>query len=66
MGEADEYLGECTGNFHFRYDGAVHCVVIVTDHGNVDYKKVVRESELVVDTRNATKGITNRKKVVKL
>ncbi len=33
------------------------CVVIVTDHSDYDYARIVRESKLVVDTRNATKGI---------
>ena len=33
------------------------CVVIVTDHSSYDYKRIVSESKLVVDTRNATKGI---------
>jgi len=33
------------------------CVVIVTDHSQYDYAKIVSEAELVVDTRNATKGI---------
>jgi hypothetical protein len=33
------------------------CVVIVTDHSAYDYKRIVSESKLVVDTRNATKGI---------
>ncbi|HZR29536.1 MAG TPA: nucleotide sugar dehydrogenase [Terriglobales bacterium] len=32
-------------------------VMIVTDHSDYDYEKIVRESRLVVDTRNATKGI---------
>ncbi len=32
-------------------------VVIVTDHSNVDYAKVVREARLVVDTRNATRKV---------
>jgi UDP-N-acetyl-D-glucosamine dehydrogenase len=40
-----------------RYD----CVVIVTDHSDYDYKKIVAESTLVVDTRNATKGIKSEK-----
>ncbi len=30
------------------------CVVIITDHGGVDYKRVVQCAPLVVDTRNAT------------
>lgn len=33
------------------------CVVIVTDHQGVDYEAVVRSARLVVDTRNATRGI---------
>ncbi len=36
---------------------AVDAVVIVTDHSDVDYELVVRESRLVVDTRNATRHI---------
>jgi UDP-N-acetyl-D-glucosamine dehydrogenase len=37
------------------------CVVIVTDHSDYDYPRIVRESKLVVDTRNATKGIASPK-----
>ena len=36
---------------------SVDCVVIATDHQNVDYELVVRHAKLVVDTRNATRGI---------
>ena len=36
-------------------------VVIVTDHSNYDYKAIVEQSQLVVDTRNATKGIDSPK-----
>jgi UDP-N-acetyl-D-glucosamine dehydrogenase len=32
-------------------------VVIVTDHSDYDYERIVRESKLVVDTRNATGAI---------
>jgi UDP-N-acetyl-D-glucosamine dehydrogenase len=39
--------------------GEYDCVLIVTDHSDYDYKKIVRESKLVVDTRNATKGISS-------
>ena len=38
--------------------GKYDCVLIVTDHSDYDYPRIVRESQLVVDTRNATKGIT--------
>ena len=37
--------------------GQYDCVLIVTDHSDYDYRKIVRESQLVVDSRNATKGI---------
>lgn len=33
---------------------AADCVLILTDHSNVDYALVTREARLVVDTRNAT------------
>ena len=33
------------------------CVLIVTDHSDYDYSRIVREAQLVVDTRNATRGI---------
>jgi len=33
------------------------CVVIVTDHSQYDYRSIVAEAKLVVDTRSATKGI---------
>jgi UDP-N-acetyl-D-glucosamine dehydrogenase len=32
------------------------CVLILTDHSDVDYARVLRESRLVVDTRNATRA----------
>jgi UDP-N-acetyl-D-glucosamine dehydrogenase len=43
--------------------GQYDCVVIVTDHSDYDYKKIVGEAQLVVDTRNATKGIASPKVV---
>jgi UDP-N-acetyl-D-glucosamine dehydrogenase len=39
------------------------CTLIVTDHSDYDYEKIVAESQLVVDTRNATKGIHSSKVV---
>ncbi|MGH9624552.1 MAG: nucleotide sugar dehydrogenase, partial [Bryobacteraceae bacterium] len=36
---------------------AADCVVIVTDHKNIDYKAVAAQSKIVVDTRNALKGV---------
>jgi UDP-N-acetyl-D-glucosamine dehydrogenase len=37
------------------------CVIIITNHSTYDFKKIVAESQLVVDTRNATKGIDSPK-----
>jgi UDP-N-acetyl-D-glucosamine dehydrogenase len=37
------------------------CVLIVTDHSDYDYRRIVEESQLVVDTRNATRGIASAK-----
>jgi UDP-N-acetyl-D-glucosamine dehydrogenase len=40
-----------------RYD----CVLIVTDHSDYDYRKIVNDAQLVVDSRNATRGIKSDK-----
>ena len=37
------------------------CVLIVTDHSDYDYSSIVQQSKLVVDTRNATRGIKSEK-----
>ena len=37
------------------------CVLIITDHSGYNYKEIVAKSQLVVDTRNATKGISSPK-----
>ena len=42
-------------------------VVVLTDHPNVDYERVVSVGPRVFDTRNATKGVVNdREKITKL
>jgi UDP-N-acetyl-D-glucosamine dehydrogenase len=41
--------------------GQFDAVVIVTDHTTYDYRAIVEQSQLVVDTRNATKGIESPK-----
>jgi len=41
-------------------------ILIATDHSNIDYSWLIENSSLVVDTRNATKGLhKNSKKVVR-
>lgn len=39
---------------------SLDCVLISTDHTGVDYDLVAQHASLVVDTRNATRGIENR------
>ncbi|KGK85025.1 UDP-N-acetyl-D-glucosamine dehydrogenase [Desulfosporosinus sp. HMP52] len=42
-------------------------VLILTDHTDVDYERVVEKAKLVVDTRNATKNVLrNREKIAKI
>ena len=42
------------------------CLLIATDHSAYDYDHLVRHSELVVDTRNATQNVVEgREKIVK-
>jgi UDP-N-acetyl-D-glucosamine dehydrogenase len=41
--------------------GQYDCALIITNHSDYDYHRIVRESHLVVDTRNATKGIDSPK-----
>ncbi len=43
--------------------GQYDCVLIVTDHTDYDYKKIVNDAKLVVDSRNATRGIKSAKVV---
>lgn len=37
---------------------SLDCALIVTDHSAVDYARLVKQASLVVDTRNATVGIS--------
>ena len=43
------------------------CIVILTDHGAYDFRKIVVASKLVIDTRNATNDLVEFKdKIIKL
>ena len=67
----DPYVPEIREDGHSRARTAVKltesalrsadCVVITTDHQVVDYELVVRSAQLVVDTRNATRGLNGSK-----
>lgn len=41
--------------------GQYDCVLIVTDHSDYDYQRIVDEAQLIVDTRNATRNIRSSK-----
>jgi UDP-N-acetyl-D-glucosamine dehydrogenase len=40
--------------------GAADCLIIVTDHSEIDYKRVCSVAPLIVDTRNALNGDVRR------
>jgi UDP-N-acetyl-D-glucosamine dehydrogenase len=43
------------------------CIIILTDHSNYDFRRIIAASKLVVDTRNATKDLQEFKdKIIKL
>lgn len=46
--------------------GSSDCVVILTDHSNVDYKLIVDSANLIIDTRNVLKEFKGNSKIVKL
>ena len=49
-----------------EYLGQQDCVLIATDHSAYDYDFIVRNAQLVVDTRNATRDVVQgREKIVK-
>ncbi|HWV39701.1 MAG TPA: nucleotide sugar dehydrogenase [Vulgatibacter sp.] len=45
---------------------AADAVIVLTDHGCIDYQEVVEKARLVIDTRNATRDVRRgREKIVK-
>jgi len=53
-GRKYELQMKCTG---IEDVGKYDCVLIVTDHSDYDYQWIAERAPLLVDTRNATKGI---------
>ncbi len=46
--------------------GSMDCVVIVTNHSSYDYGYIVKHSKMVIDTRNATRGLkAGKSKIIK-
>lgn len=49
-----------------EYLNSRDCVLIVTDHSRYDWDWIVENSRLVIDTRNATKGVCkHRERIIK-
>jgi UDP-N-acetyl-D-glucosamine dehydrogenase len=42
------------------------CVIIVADHGTVDYAQVVQKAPVIVDTRDATRGLRGPARIVRV
>jgi UDP-N-acetyl-D-glucosamine dehydrogenase len=67
VGYIDPYVPELRFESHVLRSGgsedipAADCVVIVTDHSSFDYVALVRDAQLIVDTRNALKGVKSPK-----
>ena len=66
----DPYIPACGCGRHYDLNltstpldnlGQYDAVLIVTDHSSYDYPAIVAQSQLVIDTRNATKGIDSSK-----
>jgi UDP-N-acetyl-D-glucosamine dehydrogenase len=53
--------GELQGQDLFPATEQADCVVIVTDHTNVDYDSIVERGKVIFDTRNALKEIRSPK-----
>jgi UDP-N-acetyl-D-glucosamine dehydrogenase len=73
----DPYFPEMHRMRHYNFEGmksvplnpeamaSYDCVLIATDHSSYDYQMIVESSQLVVDTRNATRRIArHRDKIV--
>ena len=74
----DPYFPQIHKLRHYNFEGmksvphrhqdrwpAYDCVLIATDHTSYDYPMIVESSQLVIDTRNATRRIArHRNKIV--
>ncbi len=58
---ADGVVPEMTAIDPLKAAAEADCVVIVTDHKKFDYSQLVDKAKLIVDTRNALKGIKSDK-----
>lgn len=43
---------------------AADCVLIITDHSNIDYQWITNHAQVVVDTRNATRNVKDKREKI--
>ncbi len=55
----------CSSELTPEFLAAQDCVLIATDHSAYDYAYLVRHASLVVDTRNATAGVTQGREKIR-
>lgn len=60
-----QFAGQKSQDLDAATIAAADAVLIVTDHDGIDYAEVARHAKLVVDTRNALAGVTDRANIVK-
>jgi len=61
-----ELTGRASRPLTREYLAEQDCVLVATDHSAFDWPWIVGQSKLVIDTRNATKGVTaNRDRIVR-
>jgi len=56
-----ELEGEQLQSEDVKLAASADCTVVVTDHSAFDYRQIADEAKLIVDTRNAFKGISSAK-----
>jgi UDP-N-acetyl-D-glucosamine dehydrogenase len=54
-------LSMCSQELTSGYLESQDCVLIVTDHSSYDWNWIAKNSTLIVDTRNATRGVVDAK-----
>ena len=62
--EHPELTGLASVAFDEKTVSAFDAAMVITDHDAIDYSALVKWSRLVVDTRNATKAVPDRARVV--
>ncbi|HEY2785744.1 MAG TPA: nucleotide sugar dehydrogenase, partial [Fimbriiglobus sp.] len=56
-----ELSGRASQPLTREFLAGLDCVIVATDHSAFDWPKVVEQTSLIIDTRNATKGVTTHR-----